>query len=79
MCLQAFSTKEILKRHFKDRFKINGKQRIKVPKEGEYENYKRKIKSLFMNCEDFKSNGKQIQMSFIITDIKNMLLVVVNG
>ena len=50
-----------------------------MPKEGEYQNYKRKIKSLFMNCEDFKSNGKQIQMSFIITDIKNMLLVVVNG
>ena len=31
-CLQAFSTKEILKRHFKDCFKINGKQRIMMPK-----------------------------------------------
>ena len=27
-CLQAFSTQEILKRHIKDCFKINGKQRI---------------------------------------------------
>ena len=31
-CLQAFSTKEILKRHIKDCFKINGKQRIIMPK-----------------------------------------------
>ena len=27
-CLQAFSTHEILKRHIKDCFEINGKQRI---------------------------------------------------
>ena len=33
-CLQAFSAKEILKRHIKDCFKINGKQRIIIPKEG---------------------------------------------
>ena len=30
--LQVFSTKEILKRHTKDCFKINGKQRILMPK-----------------------------------------------
>ena len=34
--LQAFSTEEILKLHIKDCFKINGKQRIKMPKKGEY-------------------------------------------
>ena len=31
-CLQAFSTKEILKRDIKDCFKINGKQKIIMPK-----------------------------------------------
>ena len=35
-CLQAFSTEEILKRHIKDCFKINGKQRIVRPQKGEY-------------------------------------------
>ena len=34
-CLQAFSTEEILKRHIKDCFEINGKQRIQMPKKGE--------------------------------------------
>ena len=33
--LKAFSTEEILKRHFKDCFQINGKQRIKMPKKCE--------------------------------------------
>ena len=31
-CLQAFSTEGILKRHIKDCFKSNGKQRIVMPK-----------------------------------------------
>ena len=31
-CLHAFITEEILKRHIKDIFKINGKQAIKMPK-----------------------------------------------
>ena len=35
-CLQAFSTEKILKHHFKDYFEINGKQRIIMPKKGEY-------------------------------------------
>ena len=35
-CLQAFSTEEILKSHFKDCIKINGKQRIIMPKIGEF-------------------------------------------
>ena len=34
-CLQAFSTEEILKRHVKDCFKVNGKQKIKMPMKGE--------------------------------------------
>ena len=32
-CLQAFSTKEILKYHIKDCFEINGKQKLIIPKE----------------------------------------------
>ena len=39
-CLQAFSTKEILERHIKDWFKINGKQMIKATKKGEYVKFK---------------------------------------
>ena len=50
-CLKAFSTEEILKRHVKDYFKINGKQRIIMPKKDKYvkfKNYERKIKSSFI-------------------------------
>ena len=45
-CLHTFVTEEILKRHIKDCFKINGKQRIIMPKKGEYvkfKNFERKI------------------------------------
>ena len=38
--LQAFSTEEILKRHIKGCFKINGKQKIIMPKKGEYGKFK---------------------------------------
>ena len=44
-CLQAFSTEETLKRHIKDCFKINGKQKIIMPKKSKYvkfKNYERK-------------------------------------
>ena len=67
-CLPAFSTEESLKRHIKDCFKINDKQTIKMPKEGEYvkfKNFARKIKSPFMIYVDLecvllpKDNGKQ--------------------
>ena len=68
-CLQSFSTEEILKRHIKDCFKINGKQRIIMPKKGEYvkfNNYERKVRSSpFIVYADFESilvpedNGKQ--------------------
>ena len=60
-------TEEILKRHIKHCFKINGKQRIAMPKNGEYvkfKNFERKIKSSFMIYVDSKSilvpedNGK---------------------
>ena len=69
-CLQAFSTEKILKWHVKDCFKINGKQRIIMPKKGEYikfKNYERKIKSPLTIYADFESilvpesNGKQNQ------------------
>ena len=67
-CLQAFSTKERLKCHIKDCFKINGKQRIKMSKEGEhvrFKNHERQIKSPFMDYADFEGklvpedSGKQ--------------------
>ena len=48
---KLFSTEEILKRHIKDCFKINGKQRIIMPKRGGFvklKNYERKIKSPFI-------------------------------
>ena len=34
--LKAFSRDEVLKHYIKDCFKINGKQRIKMPKKGQY-------------------------------------------
>ena len=67
-CLHAFVTEEILQPHFRDCFKINGKQTIKMPKKGEYvkfTNFERKIKSPFTIYADFESilvpedNGKQ--------------------
>ena len=42
---------EVLKCHVKDCFKINGEQKIKMPKNGEYVKFKnddRKVKSPFM-------------------------------
>ena len=66
-CLQDFSTKGISKRHIKDCFKINGKQRIIMPKKGKhfkFKNYYRKMKSPFIIYADFESilvpedNGK---------------------
>ena len=50
-CVQGFSTEEILKHYIKDRFKINVKQKIVMPKKDEYvksKNYERKIKSPFI-------------------------------
>ena len=64
----AFFVFLILKGHSKDCFKINGKQRITMPKKGEYvkfRNYGRKIKSSFMINAEFEiilvseGNGKQ--------------------
>ena len=53
----AFITKETLKRHVKDYFKINDKHRIiMIIKKGEhvsFKNYERKIKSPFMIYSDF--------------------------
>ena len=56
--LHAFITEEILKRHIKDCFEINGKETIKMPKKGKYVEFKafeRKIKSPFMIYADFES------------------------
>ena len=52
------STEEILKHHIKDCFKMNRKQRIIMPKNGEFvkcKNYERKIKSPFKHYADFES------------------------
>ena len=57
-CLQAFSTKEVLKRHTKDCVKINGKQKIRIPKRCEYvrfKNWRKKIKPPFIIYADFES------------------------
>ena len=67
-CLKAFSTEEILKSHIKDCFKINGTQRIIMPKKDEYvkfRKYERRIRSPFTIYTNFESilmpehNGKQ--------------------
>ena len=39
-CLHASITEEILKRHIKDCFNINGKQRVMMSKKGEYVKFK---------------------------------------
>ena len=39
-CLHTFITEKTLKRHIKDRFKINDKQTIKMPKKSEYVKFK---------------------------------------
>ena len=39
-CLHVFTTEEILMRHIKDCFKINGKQTIKMSKKSEYIRFK---------------------------------------
>ena len=80
-CLHAFITEEILKRHIKDCFKINGNQRTIMPKKGEYvklKNYERKKKLPFIIYADFESINPEskIQKNIIQTNIKNILLVV---
>ena len=67
--LQAFRTAEKLKFHIKDCFKINGKQKIQMPKEGEYFKFKflkeNKITIYDIYDTDFdsilvpKDNGKE--------------------
>ena len=56
-CLQAFSTEEILKHHFKVYFKINGKQKIITPIKSEY------IK--FNNFEKQKKNHHLLFMQIL--------------
>ena len=55
-CLQPFTTEEKLKRHIKDCFKINDKQRTKTPKKVNVLNLKITIHDL---CRFWKDNGKQ--------------------
>ena len=58
LLLQAFNIEEIIQFHINDCFKIDGKQRIRMPKQGEYVRFKnseRKIKLPFMIHADFES------------------------
>ena len=60
-CLQSFSTEEILKRHVKDCFITNLKQRIIMLKKEEhvkFKNYERKIKSPFIIYAYFEKKAK---------------------
>ena len=84
-CLQAFSSEEILKRHIKYCLKINAKQRIIMPKKGEYvklKNYERIIKSPFIIREDFESIlvpediENKIQKSLMQKNIRSILVAV---
>ena len=64
-CLQAFSTREILKNHVNVCFKINGKQIIEIPKKGEYVKLKYcegKIKSDIESILVPEDSGKQNQV-----------------
>ena len=57
-CLLPFSTEEVLKRHIKDCFNINGKKKIIIPRKCKYVRFKiyeRKIKSPFIIYADFES------------------------
>ena len=57
-CLQAFNSEETWKSHIKDCFKNNGKERITMPKKGEYftsKNCQQKMKSPFIIYADFES------------------------
>ena len=83
--LLAFSTEEISKRHIKDCFQINGKQRIIMSKKGEYvklKNYERKIKLPFMIYADFEiilvpeDNEKQNPKESYANKYQNILLAV---
>ena len=67
-CLQALSTGQISKCNINDGFKINSRQMIQMPKEGEYIKFKkfeRKVNSPFIIYADSESilvpedNGKQ--------------------
>ena len=74
--------KKYLKSHFKDCFKFNDKQKIIMPKKGEYvkgKNYEMKIKPWVIMqilkvfyCQ--KLMESKIQGSFIHQNIKNILL-----
>ena len=83
-CLQTFSAEEILKIYIKDCFKINRKSRIIMDKKGEFvkfKNYERKIKSPFVIYANFESilmPEKIEKQNLIQTDIKNILLAVMD-
>ena len=57
-CVHAFITKDVVKRHIKDCFKINGKQTVNINEKSEhvkFKNFERKLKSSFIIYTDFES------------------------
>ena len=85
-CLHACISEEILKRYIKDCFKINGKQKIKISKNGEqvkFKNFERKRKLPFTIYADFEStllpedNVKQNSNESYTNKYQNMLFVVI--
>ena len=85
-CFQVFSSEEILKSHIKDCFKNNGKQTIKMSENSEYNKFKNLGKKLnhrlwfILNLKVFKylkTKESKILMILKLTNVKNMLLLVV--
>ena len=76
-CLHVFITKEILKCDIKDCFEINGKQMIKMPKKCEYVKFKIHSFQLLKVFQFLKIMESKIHMNLILTNMKNMLLVVI--
>ena len=85
-CLHAFITEEVLKRHIKDCFNINAKQRVIMPKKSEYiklKYFERKIKLPVMIYANFESilvpedNGKQNPNESYTKKYKKKMLLVV--
>ena len=75
-CLQVFRTAEKLRCHFKDYLKINGKQTIKMPKNGEYikpKKFWKKNKIILKVFQYLRVMKSKIQIIPILTNIKNSL------
>ena len=76
-CLQCFSTDEILTKHKSNCMVINGKQAIRMPKEGsivQFQNYHKQMPAPFVIYADFGAN--QMMLNLILISTKSTLAVV---